>query len=144
MQAAQDIEKNISSAPVAKVIAPTERTTTNTTEAGEKERESSCCSIFLRVVLALPLLALGVASLVISGYLFLVRILGFPPCLIPYPCDANCGCLSMYNTIRKSSFMDGLCTFVLWPGAMQTDTDVCDGPCCCAWDTAVMFAGFAP
>lgn len=143
MQAAQDIENNTSSAPVAEVIAPTERTATDTT-TGEKERKSSCCSIFLRVVLAFPLLALGAASLAISGYLFLVRILGFPPCLIPYPCDADCGCLSMYNTIRKSSFMDGLCTFVLWPGAMQTDTDVCDGPCCGAWDNTVTLAGFAP
>ena len=110
-EVAQDIENNVS-APVAEVIAPAERTTINTTaDANETERKSSCRSVCLRLLLALPLLALGAASLCISAYLFTVRLVGFPPSFIPYPCDPECGFLSMYNTIRNSSFVDGLCTF---------------------------------
>lgn len=136
----QDIEKNVS-APVAEVIAPAERATAT---ADETETKSSCRSVCLRLVLALPLLALGVASLFISAYLFTVRLVGFPSRFIPYPCDPECGFLAMYNTIRKSSFVDGLCTFVFWPGAMQTDRDVCNGPFGCLWDSATTFAGYVP
>ena len=143
-EVAQDIENNVS-APVAEVIAPAERTTINTTaDANETERKSSCRSVCLRLLLALPLLALGAASLCISAYLFTVRLVGFPPSFIPYPCDPECGLLSMYNTIRKSSIVDGLCTFVLWPGAMQTEWDICNGPFGCLWDSATTAAGFAP
>lgn len=129
------MEKN-SSAPAAEVITTAERTTTDDAQ----ERKFSCLSTLLRLILAVPLLALGAAALCFSVYLFMLRILGFPSFLTPSQCDPDCGCLGMYNTIRKSSFLDGLCTFVFWPGAMQSDTDVGNVPCCCAWNIVLMGA----